>query len=219
LRKIALGGVALEKVPRPVIRRIAVYLRCLSNLEEKGIKVISSKQLASMLQIKDSQVRKDLSYFGNLGQRGLGYDVKNLSQKIREVLGLYKTWSVIILGAGNIGKALANHKRLEQNNFKIVAVFDSDERKINKQIAPGLKVRDVSELERFVKEHGVDIAVLAVPASAANDLACVLEKAGVKGIVCFAPTTLTCKIPVEYVDITVFFKTLAHSIVNSSYNI
>jgi len=209
----------LEKVPRPVIRRIAVYLRCLSNLEEKGIKVISSKQLASMLQIKDSQVRKDLSYFGNLGQRGLGYDVKNLSQKIREVLGLYKTWSVIILGAGNIGKALANHKRLEQNNFKIVADFDSDERKINKQIAPGLKVRDVSELERFVKEHGVDIAVLAVPASAANDLACVVEKAGVKGIVCFAPTTLTCKMPVEYVDITVFFKTLAHSIVNSSYNI
>ncbi|WP_448535933.1 redox-sensing transcriptional repressor Rex [Pseudothermotoga sp.] len=209
----------MEKVPRPVIRRLAVYLRCLSNLEEKGIKVVSSKQLASMLQIKDSQVRKDLSYFGNLGQRGLGYDVKKLSGKIREVLGLYKTWFVIILGAGNVGKALANHKRLEQNNFKIVAVFDSDERKINKQIAPGLKVRDVSELERFVKEHGVDIAVLAVPASAANDLACVLEKAGVKGIVCFAPTTLTCKIPVEYVDITVFFKTLAHSIVNSSYNI
>ncbi|WP_448523908.1 redox-sensing transcriptional repressor Rex [Pseudothermotoga sp.] len=209
----------MERVPRPVIRRLAVYLRCLSNFEEKGIKVISSKQLASMLQIKDSQVRKDLSYFGNLGQRGLGYDVKKLSEKIREVLGLYKTWSVIILGAGNIGKALANHKRLEQNNFKIVAVFDSDERKINKQIAPGLKVRDVSELERFVKEHGVDIAVLAVPASVANDLACVLERAGVKGIVCFAPTTLTCKIPVEYVDITVFFKTLAHSIVNSSYNI
>ncbi|HBT40140.1 MAG: redox-sensing transcriptional repressor Rex [Pseudothermotoga sp.] len=209
----------MDKVPKPVIRRLAVYLRCLSNLEEKGIKVVSSKQLASMLQIKDSQVRKDLSYFGNLGQRGLGYDVRKLSGKIREVLGLYKTWSVIILGAGNIGKALANHKRLEQNNFKIVAVFDSNERKINKQIAPGLKVRDVSELQQFVREHGVDIAVLAVPASVANDLACELEKAGVKGIVCFAPTTLSCSIPVEYVDITVFFKTLAHSIVNSSYNI
>lgn len=214
-----MGGIVLEKVPRPVIRRLAVYLRCLSNLEEKGVKVVSSKQLASMLQIKDSQVRKDLSYFGNLGQRGSGYAVKKLSQKLREVLGLYKTWSVIILGAGNIGKALANHKRLEQNNFKIVAVFDSDKRKIGRQIAPGLKVRDVAELEQFMKENEADIAVLAVPAAVANELACRLERAGIKGIVCFAPTTLQCKIPVEYVDITVFFKTLAHTIVNSSYNI
>ncbi|MCS7174402.1 redox-sensing transcriptional repressor Rex [Pseudothermotoga sp.] len=209
----------MSKIPKPVIRRLAVYLRCLSELEEKGIKLVSSKQLASMLHIKDSQVRKDLSYFGNLGHRGIGYDVKGLARKLREVLGLYKIWSVIILGAGNIGRALANHRRLEQNNFKVKAVFDIDKRKIGKQIAPGLIVKNVDELEHFVRQNGVDIAVLAVPADVANELANRLEISGVKGIICFAPTTLSCKIPVEYVDITVFFKTLAHTIVNSSYNI
>lgn len=209
----------MSKIPKPVVKRLAVYLRCLSELEEKGTQFISSKQLATMMHIKDSQVRKDLSYFGNLGHRGIGYDVKELSKKLREVLGLYRRWSVVIIGAGNIGRALANHRRLEQSDFKVIAVFDVDKRKIGKQIAPGLVVKDIGELETFLGQHSVDIAVLAVPADVADGLARRLEKSGVKGIICFAPTTLNCKIPVEYVDITVFFKTLAHTIVNSSYNI
>ncbi|AEH50273.1 redox-sensing transcriptional repressor Rex [Pseudothermotoga thermarum] len=202
----------MQEIPKPTIRRLAVYYRCLERLEQKNVEKVSSKELSKMLKIKDSQVRKDLSYFGTFGRRGVGYNVKELKEKIKEILGLNKQWSVIILGAGNIGKAIARYKQIEKDNFKVVAVFDVDKRKIGTQITPELTVRSLDELDEFVKKNKPEIAVLAVPADAANPLAERLEKLGIKGIICFAPVTLTCSIPVEYVDITVFFKTLVHFI-------
>ncbi len=207
-----MGWCVLSRIPKPVVRRLAVYYRCLERLQQNKIEKVSSKELSKMLKIKDSQVRKDLSFFGAFGRRGVGYSVKELREKIREILGLNKQWSVIILGAGNIGKALARYKQIEKDNFKIVAIFDSDKRKIGTQVSQELIVKSIEELDEFVVKNKPEIAVLAVPAEVANPLAEKLEKLGIRGIICFAPVTLTCSIPVEYVDITVFFKTLVHFI-------
>ncbi len=167
-----------------------------------------------MLKVKDSQIRKDLSFFGAFGRRGVGYSVSELKEKIREILGLNRQWSVIILGAGNIGKALAKYKQMEKHNFKVIAIFDTDKRKIGTQITQELTVKPLEELDEFVQKNKPKIAVLAVPAEVANPLAEKLEKLGIEGIICFAPVTLSCSIPVEYVDITIFFKTLAHFIMH-----
>ncbi len=209
----------MNRVPKPTVRRLAIYYRCLERLENRGENYISSKALAQLVHVKDSQVRKDLSYFGSFGRRGIGYDISKLLKEIQKILGINKEWKVIIIGAGNIGKAIARFKQIEKHNFKIIGVFDSDKRKIGKQISQELVVFDVNSLEQFVSQNQAEIAVIATPADAAQSVAEKLEKTGIKGIICFAPVTLNCNIPVEYVDITVFFKTLAHSIVSQGYNI
>ncbi|HOK83185.1 MAG TPA: redox-sensing transcriptional repressor Rex [Pseudothermotoga sp.] len=209
----------MSKIPKPTVRRLAIYYRCLERLEQQGEDSISSKALAQMVHIKDSQVRKDLSYFGSFGRRGIGYDIRRLLGEIQKILGIHKRWNVIIIGAGNIGQAIARFKQIEKHNFQIVGVFDTDHRKIGKQITPGLVISDMSSLEEFIRQNQAEIAVIATPAEAAQSVADRLEKSGIKGIICFAPITLNCNIPVEYVDITVFFKTLVHSVVSQNYNI
>lgn len=209
----------MKKIPKPTVRRLAIYYRCLERLEQQGEENISSKSLAQMVHIKDSQVRKDLSYFGSFGRRGIGYNIQKLLNEIQKILGIHKSWKVVIIGAGNIGQAIARFKQIEKHNFHIIGIFDTDKRKIGKQITHELEISDMNSLESFIIQNQVEIAVIATPAEAAQSVAQQLEKAGIKGIICFAPVTLDCNIPVEYVDITVFFKTLVHSVVSQTHNI
>lgn len=209
----------MKKIPKPTVRRLAIYYRCLERLEQQGEENISSKSLAQMVHIKDSQVRKDLSYFGNFGRRGIGYNIQKLLNEIRKILGIHKKWKVVIIGAGNIGQAIARFKQIEKHNFQIVGIFDTDKRKVGKQITHDLVISDMNSLEEFITQNQAEIAVIATPAEAAQSVTQRLEKAGIRGIICFAPVTLECNIPVEYVDITVFFKTLVHSVVSQEYNI
>lgn len=209
----------MKKIPKPTVRRLAIYYRCLERLEQEGEENISSKLLAQMVHIKDSQVRKDLSYFGSFGRRGIGYNIQKLLSEIQKILGIHKSWRVVIIGAGNIGQAIARFKQMEKHNFQVIGVFDTDRRKIGKQITNNLVVSDMNSLESFIAQNQAEIAVIATPAEAAQSVARRLEKAGIRGIICFAPITLDCNIPVEYVDITVFFKTLVHSVVSQTHNV
>lgn len=121
------------KVPKPTIRRLGLYYRCLSRYKEEGANFVSSQDIAERLNIKSSQVRKDLSYFGEFGKRGLGYDVKKLLSEIAHIIGVNKEWNVAIVGAGNLGSALANYPGLSKHRFKIVALFDNDKEKLGRK--------------------------------------------------------------------------------------
>lgn len=209
----------MNRIPKPTIKRLAIYYRCLERLREQGEESISSKRLAQLMQIKDSQVRKDLSYFGTFGRRGIGYNIQYLMDEIQKILGINKKWKVVIIGAGNIGQAIARFKQIEKHNFEIVGVFDVDTKKIGTKITDDLTISSMENLESFIGQNHVEIAVIATPAEVAQPVTERLEKAGIRGIICFAPVTLSCSVPVEYVDITVFFKTLVHSVVSQGYNI
>lgn len=200
------------KIPKPTVKRLGLYYRCLLRFKDEGVNFVSSQDIAHRLNIKPSQVRKDLSYFGEFGKRGLGYNVKKLSSEIAHIIGINKEWNVAIIGAGNLGSALANYPGLLKHKFKVVAIFDNDREKVGKKIS-GLTVSHMSELRRLVEELNIEIAVVAVPESAAQMVAEQIEEAGVKGIVNFSPVKLRTNIPVEDVDITLSFETLAYSII------
>jgi len=203
-----------SKIPNPVIRRLGMYYRCLNKLNEEGIEYVASKDLAARLGIKSSQVRKDLSYFGEFGKRGVGYNVTELKEKLENIIGVDRYWNVIIIGAGNIGTALANYEGLKKEKFKVIGIFDADRSKIGKKVGK-LTIQHISELSKFVQKNIVEIAVIAVPETAAQMVVGDLEKFNIKGIVNFAPVKLRTDIPVEDVDITLSFKTLAFKIERS----
>jgi len=206
-------GGNVMKIPKPVSKRLSMYYRCLEKLKDEGIDVVSSKELAEKLDIKPSQVRKDLSYFGEFGKRGVGYHVDFLIENLEKILGIKEEWNIAIIGAGNIGKALSNYVGMREKGFKIVAVFDKDDGKVGKEIAEGIKVLHIKDLDRVVKEKNVKIGIIAVPASAAQEVAEALEKAGVSGILNFAPIKIKASIPVEEVDISSSLRTLTFEII------
>jgi len=203
------------KIPKPTVRRLGLYYRCLTRYKEEGVNFVSSQDIADRLNIKPSQVRKDLSYFGEFGKRGLGYNVSKLISEIAHIIGVNKEWNIAIIGAGNLGSALANYPGLAKHKFNVVAIFDNDRQKVGKKIA-GIPVSHISELDEKVKELNIEIAVIAVPESAAQYVAELVEKAGIKGIVNFSPIKLRTNIPVEDVDITLSFETLAYMILKNS---
>jgi redox-sensing transcriptional repressor len=178
-----------ESAPNPAVRRLSFYLRQLELYLRKGRRTISSKQLGVALGFTDAQVRKDLAYFGQFGHPGIGYRVEELIGRLRQILGTDKAWDVILLGAGNLGRALSAYGGFESKGFRLVAVFDNDPGKAG-QMVGRLVVQPVSELPRFVRQHGVRLAILAVPADVAQDAADNLVAAGVQGILNFAPIAL-----------------------------
>lgn len=210
-------GTGNPKVPRPTIKRLGLYYRCLSKLRDEGKNFVSSKTIAERLSLKPSQVRKDLSYFGEFGKRGFGYDVQKLIDEIARIIGVNKEWRVAIVGAGNLGSALANYPGLPKHKFKIVALFDVDGGKVGKTVA-GVPVYHVDDIARLKRELDIELAVIAVPESAAQDVAELIREAGFLGIVNFAPTRLRVDLPVEDVDITLSFDTLAYNVVKSKVN-
>lgn len=193
-----------------------MYNRFLRELREEGIPKTSSHEIAEALNIKASQVRKDLSYFGEFGKRGVGYDVENLCLKIHKILGTERVWNVAIIGVGNLGRAISHYPELEKYKFKIVAAYDVDKRKINSILLPGIPIKHIKELKNKNDELDFEIAILTVPSNVAQEVANILIEAGVKGILNFAPVTLNSddRVVIENVDFVISLKTLTYEIVS-----
>jgi redox-sensing transcriptional repressor len=200
-----------DQVSELTTNRLSVYLRCLTELEAQGMRTISSQMLAEQFHLNAAQIRKDLAYFGEFGVRGVGYYVRDLKRHLRQILGLDRRLRVAIVGAGNLGLALADYPGFRQEGFEIVAMFDSLREKIGQQSRSGVPIHDIADLKRLVKKEDVSIAVLAVPASAAQRVADMVVAAGVKAVLNFSPGTL--KVPadvkVKGVDLTVSLESLS----------
>jgi redox-sensing transcriptional repressor len=180
----------LKRIADSTVRRLSLYLRFLEDAEARGSETISSQELAKRGATTSAQVRKDLSFFGSFGKRGLGYAVPELASRLRQILGLEQTWSIIIVGAGKIGSALAQYRGFRQRGFAVVAVYDSDPSKIGSRWGNGAVIRDIATLERDAAREQFDIAVLATPGEAAQEVAERIANAGIRAILNFAPVQL-----------------------------
>ena len=179
----------MRKIAESTVRRLSIYLRFLEDFEQQGIETVSSKALATRGGTTSAQVRKDLSFFGSFGKRGLGYSVAELAGRLRDILGLEQAYSIAVIGAGNLGAALVNFGGFEKHGFHVVALYDTDPKKIG-QRRNTMLIRDQRKLEDDLVKDPVDMAILVTPASAAQDLVDRLVKAGVKAILNFAPAQL-----------------------------
>jgi redox-sensing transcriptional repressor len=202
-----------EKISELTTNRLSVYLRCLNELAGAGIKTISSQELAEQFNLNSAQIRKDLGYFGEFGVRGIGYFVSDLRQHLTKILGLDQPHRVGIVGAGRLGTALANYNGLEKSNFTVVALFDNDPEKIGENIGPdSLSVYDVKKIAKVVRDENIDVAVIAVPARAAQRVLNQIMASGVKAILNFAPAPLSGRlgVKVKTVDLTTSLESLAY---------
>ena len=192
------------------IRRLSIYTRCLLQLEEDNVKTISSQELAERFNLNSAQVRKDLAYFGEFGVRGIGYYVTGLKHELQRILGLDRTWPVVLVGFGNLGSALFHYRGFGSQGFRIAAIIDDDPAKVAREVesVPILPSRDVA---REVKARGIQIAIVAVPAESAQAVADQLVAAGIKAILNFAPARL--KVPrdvrLKNVDLSIELETLS----------
>lgn len=178
-----------KKVSESTVGRLSLYLRFLSDLDQEGQRTLSSEELARRCGTTAAQVRKDLSFFGTFGKRGMGYAVPELVAALRGILGLEQRWRVALVGAGKIGTALLGYQDFRRQGFHIEAVFDADPAKVG-ELRMGLRVRPDAEMERALAEEEIDIVILAVPADAAQALVERVVGAGVGAILNFAPTKL-----------------------------
>lgn len=201
-----------KKVPDVVIRRLPRYYRYLGEFLKQGIDRISSGYLSEKMNSTASQIRQDFNYFGGFGQQGYGYNVRHLYDEIGAILGIDSGYETIIVGAGHLGHALANHSGFEKRGFKISAVFDNDPEKTGGSIN-GIPVMDTAELESYIGEHNVKIAILAVPKAATAELADRLAEYGIKGLCNFSYVELeSTRVAVENVHFTDSLMTLAYKI-------
>ncbi len=202
-----------KEISKAVINRLPRYYRYLGDLLEKDVVRISSKELSEKMRVTASQIRQDLNNFGGFGQQGYGYNVEYLHSEIGKILGLDTKYNVIIIGAGNLGQALANYTDFERRGFYVISIFDISPALVGTEIR-GITVRPNEELEAFVKNNKVDIAAITVPKTKAPAVANDLVKWGVKGIWNFAPTDLN--LPK---DVTVENVHLADSLMKLSYRL
>jgi redox-sensing transcriptional repressor len=179
----------VRQIADSTVRRLSVYLRFLEVCNDRRIPTVSSDELARLAGTTSAQVRKDLSFFGSFGKRGLGYGVPELIAQLRTILGLGRQWRVVILGAGKIGSALAQYGAFRQRGFQVIAVYDNDAQKIGTS-TDGQRIRDVGQFLRDAARQQPDIAVIAVPAGKAQATADLVVRAGIRGILNFAPTQL-----------------------------
>jgi redox-sensing transcriptional repressor len=179
----------MRKIADSTVRRLSLYLRYLEEFETEGQATVSSEALATRGGTTSAQVRKDLSFFGSFGKRGLGYPVAELGTRLRDILGLSRRYRLVVIGAGKIGSALVQYRGFRQRGFDIVALFDSDSSKIGKTF-DGVSVRDVNELETVIHRDSPDIGVIVVPGDQAQAVADRLVRGGVKAILNFAPAPL-----------------------------
>ena len=206
----------LPKIPEMTIRRLSVYTRCLLQLEEDGIKTISSQELAERFNLNSAQVRKDLAYFGEFGVRGIGYYVTGLKAELQRILGLDREWPVVLVGFGNLGSALFHYRGFGQQGFRIAAIVEDDAGKVGRDVdrVPIVATRD---LAGEVRARGIQIAILAVPAESAQTVTDQLVAAGIKAVLNFAPTRL--RVPkdvrLKNVDLSIELETLSFYLAKS----
>jgi redox-sensing transcriptional repressor len=200
-----------DQVSELTTNRLSVYLRCLNELDAAGTQTISSQALAEQFHLNAAQIRKDLAYFGEFGVRGVGYYVKELRRHLRQILGLDRHLRVAIMGAGNLGLALADYPGFRQEGFEIAALFDAANEKIGHESRSGVPIYDIKELKRVARKERLDIAVIAVPAPHAQPVVEQVIAAGVKAILNFSPGAL--KVPddvkLKSVDLTVSLESLS----------
>jgi redox-sensing transcriptional repressor len=200
----------VQKIPEMTIRRLSLYTRCLVQLEEDGIKTISSQALAERFGLNSAQVRKDLAYFGEFGVRGIGYYVSGLKAELQKILNLDREWQVALVGYGNLGSALFRYKGFARQGFRISAIFDDDPAKAGRH-ADGVPILPMSNLPREVKARNLQIAIVAVPADSAQAVTNKLVTAGIKGILNFAPSRIKVgkDVRLKNVDLSIELETLS----------
>lgn len=201
----------MKKISDSTVRRLSLYLRTLEESRRSGILTISSQELAQESGTTPAQVRKDLSFFGSFGKRGLGYSVPELVGRIRGILGLERQWRVLVVGAGRIGTALAGYPGFTTAGFRVVALADTDPAKVGAEW-DGIPVRDATDLERVVRETGAEIAIVATPGASAQRVVDRLVEVGVRAILNFAPVKI--RVPSGIVVRTV---NMAHELEGLSY--
>ena len=204
------AAVRTRGIPDATVARLPLYLRALGGLAESGVSTVSSEELAAVAGVNSAKLRKDLSYLGSYGTRGVGYDVDYLLYQISRELGLTQDWSVVIVGVGHLGHALANYGGFASRGFAIRALLDADPAILGTVVA-GMAVRPMEDLEQVVREHSMAIAVIATPATVAQDVCDRLVAAGVSSILNFAPSVLVVPDDVEVrkVDMSIELQILA----------
>jgi redox-sensing transcriptional repressor len=205
----------VKRIADSTVRRLSAYLRFLEDFEGRGLSTISSDELARRGGTTSAQVRKDLSFFGSFGKRGLGYSVPELAGRLREILGLGRQWKVIIIGAGKIGAALAQYRGFRQRGFHILAAYDSNPDKVGRALE-GIPVRDIGLLDRDVGREAPDIAVVTVPSENAQAVVDRVVRAGIKAILNFAPTQLQVPpdVTVKTVNMAMELESLSFALTN-----
>jgi redox-sensing transcriptional repressor len=188
-------------IPDIVVSRLPIYLRALTRLQQEGQHITSSGELGRRLGISSAQIRKDLSHFGEFGKQGTGYQIEYLVKQLRQILKVDHEWNVALVGAGDIGSALARYNGFRDRGFRIALIFDNDPAKIGRQLS-GYEVQDAALLGTLVPEHAISLAMIAVPVEAAQAVADELVKAGVKGILSYAPINVNVPdgVQVQYID-------------------
>ena len=205
------GLQGLDTVSELTTNRLSVYLRCLNALDARGVRTVSSRALAEQFHLNAAQIRKDLAYFGEFGVRGVGYYVRELRSHLRQILGLDQQVRVGIIGAGNLGLALADYPGFQIEGFEIAALFDTVQEKIGQHSRGGVPIFDMVDLRRIVRKERIRIAVVAVPAVAAGSVVQAVVDAGIKAILNFSPGMI--KVPedvkIKSVDLTVSLESLS----------
>lgn len=188
-------------VPAIVIGRLPLYLRALTQLASESRRVTSSQELSEKLGFSSAQIRKDLSYFGEFGKQGTGYEIEFLEKSLREILQVDHVWEMALVGAGDLGHALANYDGFEARGFRISAIFDADSKKVGATMGDWC-VQPIDQMRDFLRENKVYVAIIAVPAAAAQHVADELVEGGVRAILNYAPTTLSVppKVKVFHID-------------------
>lgn len=172
--------------PDVVVRRLPLYARTLAYLQQEGVKSVSSQELGARINVTAAQIRKDLSYFGQLGKQGIGYKVDELLHHINRILGLSQDWNVVLVGVGHLGQAIARYSGFSEKGIHIVGLFDTDPKKIGNEMV-GLTIQHVNEISDVAREHNVRMAIVAVAAEQAQEVVNMLVKAGVEAILNYAP--------------------------------
>lgn len=207
-------NIKTEKISELTINRLSVYLRCLNSLADEGIETVSSQMLAERFSLNSAQIRKDLAYFGEFGVRGVGYYVDDLRSHITQILGLETRHRVAVIGAGNLGLALANYDGFAGENFGVVALFDNDPGKVGTTSKSGVPIFPPSELGAVVREHGIDIVAIAVPGTAAQAALDDVVAVGVRAVLNFAPVRITgpSHVKIKNVDLTISLESLSYAL-------
>lgn len=190
-----------SKVPDIVVGRLPLYLRALTQMDREGKEITSSQELGGQLGISSAQIRKDLSQFGEFGKQGTGYNIQFLIEQLKRILNLDRVWDVALVGAGDLGTAVANYGGFVDRGFRIRSVYDNDPAKIGNKVGDFI-VRSMDQLEQDLQEMGISIVMLAVPASHAQDVADKLLNTEIGSILCYAPTSLSVpeSVKVHYID-------------------
>ena len=203
-----------EKISELTINRLSIYLRCLNALADEGTETVSSQILAERFNLNSAQIRKDLAYFGEFGVRGVGYYVDDLRRHIRSILGLDAPHRLVVVGAGNLGMALANYDGFHGENFRVVALFDNAADKVGTTSSTGVPVYPTDRLGEIVAAEGIDIAAIAVPAQAAQAALDQIVAVGIRAVLNFAPARITgpAWVKIRNVDLTISLEGLSYAL-------